>query len=246
MASLIGLVHEGESIPYMAFSYWYQYMGVASANVGGRNVAGPGATSTYTPLMAQSFTSGIIIGRNLAVSASTLGTVNDGTGNLWNRASGVIDPIWGNPNSGGSGGSSAIPNRKYVFTVSVGTNDQCIGGRASVAAYAADVASYVAGRKATASAAGYALVAGLCTVLPRNDGDENETNRAAYNALLTSSSWRNSNGIDFVIDLASEATMGLLATCADTTYYSDGVHPTQAGHALLEPIYAAAVAPYVT
>jgi hypothetical protein len=228
-------------------SYWYQYMGVPSANVGGRQVAGPGDVTTLLPLMAQSFTSGVIIGRNLAVSGSRLGSPGDGTGNIADRAPAYVDPIWANPNSStGVGGTSAPPNRKYVFTFGGGTNDSWIGGAASVAAYAGLIGSYAGARKATAAVAGYALKFGVCTGLPRNDALEQEANRSAFRALANDPTWRAANNVDFVIDLAAEPTMGLLATCSNTTYYSDGVHPTQAGHAVLAPIYAAAVAPFVT
>lgn len=241
MANLIGLVHEGESIPYASVSYWYKYMGIPTTDVKGREVTGPGAISTLMPLMAQSFIKGNIIGRNLAVAASNLGFQNSGDGNLNDRASLYVDPIFSVPNETGA----SSPTRKYVFTVSIGTNDMCIGGRGTVGAYATEVAAYTARRKAVALTAGYTLVVGLCTVLPRNDVDSQEVNRAAYNSLLTNGSWRSSNGIDFVIDFASEATMGSLANCANTTYYLDGVHPTGVGHALLTPIYSSSVSPFV-
>jgi hypothetical protein len=73
----------------------------------------------------------------------------------------------------------------------------------------------------------------MTTLLPRADGTMTESNRLAYNALLTSSSWRAANGIYGVIDFADQAIMGnpanLLANNGgNTTYYNtDNIHYTQ-------------------
>ena len=88
--------------------------------------------------------------------------------------------------------------------------------------------------------AGYA-VAGMCTLTPRNDGVMTEPNRTTYNSTLTGAGWAAANGIDYIIDLASQATMGNPATCSNTTYYQDGVHPTEVGYALLAPIYLSGI-----
>lgn len=46
---------------------------------------------------------------------------------------------------------------------------------------------------------------------------------------------------DFLIDVAGDATMGAAGAYSNTTYYADGVHPTDAGYALLYPYFRAAV-----
>jgi hypothetical protein len=125
-------------------------------------------------------------------------------------------------------------HRKYMFCQAIGSNDAAIDGYGTVAAYADAVAANIQARKT----AGFDLTA-ICSLLPRNDATMTELNRAAYNALVTNSSWRSARNIDYCIDLASEATMGLYATTSNTTYYVDGIHPTTAGYALLAPIAAA-------
>jgi hypothetical protein len=249
MSNLTVVIAEGDSITYLSDSYFYQAFGIPSASVGGRNV-GAVAWPVFPnamPLAAQSFSynSGADIVRNVAITGSILGGQSDNSGQLWSRGPFLVDPVYANSNAGGTGGSVIPAARRYVLTVNIGSNDTCQGGLASVSAYATAVGQYLGNRKTAASAAGYTLICGLCTVLPRNDGLSSETNRASYNSLLTSSIWRAANNTDFVIDLASEPTMGLLATCANTTWYVDGVHPTAAGAALLAPICLSSVTPYL-
>ncbi len=129
--------------------------------------------------------------------------------------------------------------RRYIFTTAIGSNDGALGGLADYTTYAAAVATCCVARKT----AGYNLV-GICTLLPRSSGMI-EANRLGYNALVMDSSWRSGHGIDFAIDLASQAIMGDPANTTNATYYDQnpvaGIHPTAAGHALLAPIYLAGV-----
>ena len=87
----------------------------------------------------------------------------------------------------------------------------------------------------------------MTTLLPQADGVMTEANRLAYNALLTSSSWRAANGIDGVIDFAGQPTMGNPTNLrannrGDTTYYNaDNLHYTQFGGTLLGPIMQTAL-----
>ena len=73
----------------------------------------------------------------------------------------------------------------------------------------------------------------MTTLLPQADGVMTEANRLAYNALLTSSSWRAANGIDGVIDFAGQTTMGNPTNLranngGDTAYYNaDNIHSIQ-------------------
>src|SRR5690606_17387894 len=60
-----------------------------------------------------------------------------------------------------------------------------------------------------------------------------EEQRVAYNDLLL-----NSTAFDAVADIAS---IPELADPSDTTYFSDGLHPTPAGADLMAPVIAAAV-----
>jgi hypothetical protein len=127
-------------------------------------------------------------------------------------------------------------SRKYILTVLIGRNDLVTGTYIGNAAlYAADVATYCGLMRA----AGYDKIA-LATCLPSTMANFN-TNRNAYNAIITGAGWAAANGIDAIIDFAADATMGPDAAASNATYYSDGTHPTQAGQDLLEPIYRAVV-----
>jgi hypothetical protein len=46
---------------------------------------------------------------------------------------------------------------------------------------------------------------------------------------------------DAIVDFAADPTMGPDAACLDTTLYQDGLHPTDHGHSILEPIFAAVI-----
>jgi hypothetical protein len=41
--------------------------------------------------------------------------------------------------------------------------------------------------------------------------------------------------------LAADPIMGPDSACLDTTLYQDGLHPTDHGHSILEPIFAAVI-----
>lgn len=113
----------------------------------------------------------------------------------------------------------------YVF---VGANDQ--GDGAST--FVANLKSYCLARKAATP--GLKIV--LATVLPQTTAGFN-TFRDAVNPLVKAdpSFW------DAIADFAANATMGCDSCAANTTYYSDGEHPTAAGHAILAPIAKAAI-----
>jgi len=118
--------------------------------------------------------------------------------------------------------------KKVIVTIHMGANDMT--GYTGAAYYAATM-PYVAELRAL----GAKVV--ICTVLPRNAQPTFNTNRDAYNVLL-----RAGVGTDFdgLVDYDT-TIMGLEATTANTTYYSDGLHPTLAGQQLLEPVFTAAV-----
>lgn len=126
---------------------------------------------------------------------------------------------------------------KYILTFLIGAND--IGGGSGgasdvsdMATYASQLTTYIAARRA----AGWTHIA-VCTVLPRTLSGYN----ARRNILNTTiRSWAGST-VNAVIDFAADATMGPDAAAADTSLYSDGLHPTNAGQVLLEPIYRAVV-----
>lgn len=212
------IVVGGDSISAVTGTWVYQSISVTSRGDGGL----PGSQKAMTYRKSD----GSILLLNMAITGTRLNT--NGFPDLVPLAPGYIDPVVATKTV--TGGSTT---RRYIFVNAIGSNDSATDGLGSVANYAAAVASSCTDRKT----AGFDLCA-MATLLPRNDGPLTEPNRTGYNALLTDSSWRGSHGIDYVLDLASETTMGNPATCSNATYYQDGIHPTTAGHALLAPIAA--------
>jgi lysophospholipase L1-like esterase len=118
---------------------------------------------------------------------------------------------------------------KHILSVLIGAND--LKSYSSAAQYITDFAAYCAARRA----AGWLVV--VCTILPQTDATHN-TRRASVNAAIAG--WVGIN-CDAIADFASNTTMGDDADAANITYYSDGLHPTAAGQAVLQPILTAAV-----
>lgn len=118
--------------------------------------------------------------------------------------------------------------KTVVVTIHMGAND--IAAYTGSAYYAATM-PYVAELRALG-----AKVA-ICTILPRSSNPTFNTNRAAYNTLLRAGV---GNDFDALIDYDT-TIMGLEATTTNTTYYLDGLHPTDVGQQILEPVYTAVV-----
>jgi lysophospholipase L1-like esterase len=109
-----------------------------------------------------------------------------------------------------------------------GANDSGLGAATLVA----DLKAYCLARKAASP--GLKIV--IATLLPQTTAGFN-TFRDAVNPLIKAdSSW-----YDAIADFAANGTMGCDACAANTTYFSDGEHPTAAGQALLGPIAQAAI-----
>ena len=90
-----------------------------------------------------------------------------------------------------------------------------------------DFVTYFNARLAAGWAAGNIIVV---EALPRNAAAPQETNRLAYNALLSS----NAASMGYQeVPVGTDTVMGQTGQYADTTYYQDGVHPTAVGQALL-------------
>jgi lysophospholipase L1-like esterase len=214
MTHKLVLVFGGDSISGGVGSWAFQSIGVTSVGDDGQPAVQ--AASGYQKADAS------ILMLNMAIGGAQLA-------NLSSIGPTYIDPVVVHKADTPAG---LIP-RKYLFVNAMGSNDSAIDGFATVADYAAANAAAAVARKT----AGFDICA-MTTLLPRNDGPLTESHRNEYNALITNSSWRATNGIDYAVDLASEATMGNPATCANTTYYIDGIHPTSTGQALLAPIAA--------
>lgn len=163
-----------------------------------------------------------VLGANLAVSGSSLAT-------LVARQDAVTAIIPPNPGS-----------RKFIASVLIGANDLRTYPGASDAAAAAAYTTALFEYYATLKAAGFLVVG--CTILPvsgtANDSEHN-ARRAIVNANIVAAV---GDEIDAVADFADDATMGIDDSYTTTAeHWTDGVHPDASGHAILEPIYRAAV-----
>ncbi|MDJ1494144.1 SGNH/GDSL hydrolase family protein [Cytophagaceae bacterium DM2B3-1] len=106
------------------------------------------------------------------------------------------------------------------------TNDLALGGTAT------DAYNRYVTLCQTAKAKGFKVVA--CTVLPRSDGGGSfETNRQTVNTNIRTNWATFSDGL---ADFGADTTIGVVGADSNTTYYQDGVHPTQAGHNILASI----------
>jgi lysophospholipase L1-like esterase len=117
-----------------------------------------------------------------------------------------------------------------IVSILGGTND-IVGGRSAATIYT-DLTTWVSNCKAL----GYKTI--VCTVLPRSDVTGTlETVRTTLNSSIVA----NTAGADFICDFAAHPVMGANATTSNTSYYSDGIHPTAYGTSLLASLYAYAV-----
>lgn len=126
--------------------------------------------------------------------------------------------------------ASAKPGATLIHSVFIGAND--LTGSSDVAGFLSNLAAYCDARRA----AGWKVA--VCTLLPNINPNFN-TRRATFNSAVTSS-WLGVH-CDGIVDFAADPTMGPDGAELDTTYYSDGVHPTDAGHVILETVYRATV-----
>jgi lysophospholipase L1-like esterase len=120
-----------------------------------------------------------------------------------------------------------------------GTNDLHLLGLSAAQAYA-NIKTYCVGRRK----AGFQVL--VATILPRTGESANqETRRIDLNTMLRTAIANNETWLNGIIDVGADATLGNIATCADTSIYYDGTHLTVAGHALLAPIFRDAVSPFL-
>ena len=127
---------------------------------------------------------------------------------------------------------------KNILIVAAGSNDIAGGNNLQ------DMLDRYYGLLDSARATGWKTVA--CTILPRSDAtlalgkDGFEAERAAFNADIVAH-W--AAHADALADVAAIVGMGAPADSDNLKYYgADKIHPNVAGHALLEPVYRAAVA----
>lgn len=125
-----------------------------------------------------------------------------------------------------------LGSRTAILTVLIGANDLHTYPGASdaiaAASYIAALASYCDARRAS----GWKVA--VCTILPRTAAAAHNARRAIVNADIVAN-WVGVHCTS-VIDFAANTNMGPDAAAANATYYSDGIHPTAAGYAVLETI----------
>lgn len=98
-----------------------------------------------------------------------------------------------------------------------------------------NIVSYCQARQA----AGWKVV--VATILPRTEAGLRagfETDRQTVNASIVSN-W--ATFADALSDIGNDATIGQAASPNDTTYYSDKVHPTAAGNAIIAALHKTAL-----
>jgi lysophospholipase L1-like esterase len=120
-----------------------------------------------------------------------------------------------------------VPGGLNVMSVLVGANDL---NSSSAATFLSNLATYLDARRS----AGWLVV--LCTVLPRNEAGSAgfEAKRQASNPTMRT--WPGVH-CDAIVDFDT-TTMGLYASCLDSTLYGDGLHPTALGQSIMYPAYA--------
>jgi lysophospholipase L1-like esterase len=131
---------------------------------------------------------------------------------------------------------TSLTGRKAIVTLFFGAND--LTAYATNADYLTELYGYVDQLRSAGA------VVGICTVLAKGTAQGGyatfNTRRASLNTQLRADV---GTEFDFLVDFAADATMGTDAAPNNATYFnsSDGLHPTAAGHAILEPIFRAAI-----
>jgi lysophospholipase L1-like esterase len=228
------IVAEGDSVTYTAAGYFYSYFSYTFATGQEDILFYADASAPIRGSFLLHKNSPSRVGINLSLSGTRL--ISNAT-NMTDAIAGKIVAYL--PASKTQPGRGA-PARKYILTLLAGTNPDTT----SPTTHAANVAIY----------AGLARAAGIDAVLvgtlpSRTDGiiaDFDTSYQAPYNAIIKGTGWKEVNNVAGIIDFASNANIGATGAADNTTYFADKVHPTAAGHALMTPIYAAAVNAMIT
>ena len=229
---IIGLIHEGDSVSYMAVSFVYQAFGIAAGDTreDGAFDNSRDYFRFYSPSPAP-----LMIGVNCASSGLRIG-------DIMKRDPTYVDPFVVNksnpkpankPPAGHVGVSSGA--RKYIYSLMAGTNPSA----AEPAAQAALIGANCLARKA----AGFDKVI-VCTIPSRADGILANFDTAymqPLNEILRGSKWQAANGVDYCCDLAADGRWGGVGAANNTAYFGDRVHPLASLHAVVAPAYLATV-----
>lgn len=125
---------------------------------------------------------------------------------------------------------SASGVTRNLLMILIGTNDITTGGAFNAATFVAGLKAYALARKAANP--GLKIVA---STLPSNTSYQSNAD-AANTLIRADSSW-----YDALADFAANASIGCTGCAANATYFSDGVHPTAAGQAIMATIAQAAI-----
>jgi lysophospholipase L1-like esterase len=183
-------------------SITYGYGLVPSSALAYPNVLSVDLTNNFMPSTAYNF-GDISAGFTYAGSS---GYSLDQSAPIW------VDPYASNPTA-----------RLIIFA---GTNGLNVMGATGASVFS-DFLTYFNARLAAGWTAKDIIVV---EALPRNAASPDETNREAYNALLSSNA--PTYGYQEV-PLGTDTVMGQAGQWSNTTYYQDGIHPTAVGQALL-------------
>lgn len=210
---IIGVTMVGDSIPNISFSFFYQACGLAY------NAA---LIRTEQSTQRTAWRGFPVAGMIFANYCQPQWTIAD----LETNATIVDALINADYVAGGD-----RPAREYILVVKIGTNQL----EASAALEAARIRTYCLARQA----AGWNVI--LCPITSGNmAGSGGAGADTGYiqplNALFAT--YTTSDGVERVVSDA-DATMYGTGAYANATYFSDGVHPTEAGHTRL-------VAPFKT
>ena len=227
---IIGLVHEGDSVSYMGISFVYQAFGIRETREDGTFYNSRDYFRFYSPSPAP-----LLIGVNCAMSGSRMAQIIE-------RDPTYVDPFVANKRNprptkrapeGHVGVSSGI--RKYIYALMAGTNP--------TKAIAAEEGALIGANCRARKAAGFDKVI-VCTIPSRTDGILANFDTAymqPLNELLRDVKWQAANGVDYCCDLASDARWGGVSAADNAAYFGDRVHPLEALHALVAPIYLSTV-----
>jgi hypothetical protein len=134
--------------------------------------------------------------------------------------------------------SAPFKGLKLIFVNGIGINDLCVGsyGNGHADQYAAACAAVNVSVKSAWQALGAEVLTALETVPPSSTNSLVEANWTQFNSTITGVGWAASNGVDYIIDINSQAQMGAWTAPNDPTLYVDGLHYTTLGSSLFTPI----------
>lgn len=128
--------------------------------------------------------------------------------------------------------------RMFIYTLLIGHNDftSTPAYTSNPTQFAADVGTFFLAQKA----AGWDRI--VLVTLPASSVSGYTAWADTVNSIWRGSGWAAANGVDAIADFGADPTIGTdSGNGSNTTYFSDGTHPTDAAIAIMTPIYTAAI-----